>query len=261
MSNLNQDQRNALYIGVTTILLCITVAYQSFFVGIPYLTKKIAEIIPLSMVKSLDDISLESLDNDILYPSNINVKRQQELIQIFQDLVNKHSEAEREYTLIFRSWNNTANALALPYGTIILSDNLVEIAENNHQIIAVLLHEIAHVEQNHGIKDLISSSLLMVSISFALGDISTIGDLLAQGAILGIETKYSRDIEIQSDSFSANILLTEYGDTTSLPEILTLISQQSELPETGNNWLNSHPNLESRINNIKVQTKKVFELR
>ena len=256
MYNLHQEQRNSVYIGVATILLCVTVAYQSFFIGIPYLTKKIAEIIPLSMVKSLDSISLETLDNDILHPSNLNVKRQQELIYLFKELVNKHSKAEREYTLIFRSWNGTANALALPYGTIILSDKLVEIAENNHQIIAVLLHEITHVEQSHSIKDLISSSLIMVSISLAFGDISTIGDLLAQGAILGIETKYNRDIELQSDSFSANILLTEYGDATSLQKILTLIIQHSDLPETGNDWLNSHPNLESRINNIKAQTKK-----
>ncbi len=47
-----------------------------------------------------------------------------------------------------------ANAFALPGGIVIVTDQLMQLAEHDDEILAVLAHEIGHVKHRHVLRGL-----------------------------------------------------------------------------------------------------------
>lgn len=46
-----------------------------------------------------------------------------------------------------------ANAFALPDGTLVVTDELVELAgDNDDEVLAVLAHELGHIHERHGLR-------------------------------------------------------------------------------------------------------------
>lgn len=251
MLNSNQDARNWLYIGLSIVLVVAFLAYQTVFVIVPYLSTELAKRVPESVVEFLDEMTLENLDEDGFGPSQTSEETQNRINHLFNDLVKASAESARPYQLVFRQWDNTANAMALPNGTIVLTDRLIELAADDQEIAAVLLHEIAHVEDNHGLERLIKSSLLSVSLSVLFGDVGAMGDILIQGAVFGTDLKYSRDAELEADAFAANALMQSANDPISLERILSSISEDTKTDDMTNTWLSSHPDLPQRIEQIR----------
>ena len=62
-----------------------------------------------------------------------------------------------------------ANAFALPDGTIVVTDALVHLAENDEELLAVLAHEIGHVVHHHALRSVMQNSAVALLLAFALG--------------------------------------------------------------------------------------------
>ncbi|MEQ3652357.1 MAG: M48 family metallopeptidase [Glaciecola sp.] len=249
--NSNQDAKNWLYISLSIVVVIAVLAYQTVFVIVPYVSTELAKKVPPSIVEFLDEMTLEGLDEEGFSPSDIPKETQDRLRHLFSSLVAENAQSGRAYQLVFRAWDGIANAMALPNGTIVLTDRLIELAANDEQIAAVLLHEIAHVEENHGLEGLIKSSLLSVSLSALFGDVGAMGEILVQGAVFGTDLKYSRDAELEADAFAVNALLQGSKDPMSLEEILSSISGDADNDQMGSTWLSSHPDLPQRIEQIR----------
>src|SRR4029077_985450 len=84
------------------------------------------------------------------------------------------------YRLEFRACKGMGpNAFALPGGAIVLTDDLVELAENDAQISAVLAHEIGHVRNRHGLRLALQATGLSALIAALAGDAVSITSLAA----------------------------------------------------------------------------------
>jgi Zn-dependent protease with chaperone function len=249
--NSNKDAKNWLYIGLSVVLVITILAYQTIFVIVPYLSTELAKKVPPNVVEFLDEMTLENLDDEGFQASELSQETQQRLQLLFTHLVKKNAKSARSYQLLFRQWDNVANAMALPNGTIVLTDRLVELADNDEEIAAVLLHEMAHVEENHGLEGLIKPSLLSVSLSMLFGDVGAMGEILVQGAVFGTDLKYSRDAEMEADAFAVSALLRTAKDPASLERILSSISDDVKDKQLDTTWLSSHPDLAQRIEQIR----------
>ncbi|MFD2271073.1 M48 family metallopeptidase [Undibacterium arcticum] len=95
------------------------------------------------------------------------------------------------YELVFRHSNIGPNAFALPNGTIILTDQLVMLARNDPAVLAVLAHELGHLQQRHSLRRVFQTVGVGVAIHFMLGDVSTA--LAALPTFFCSIKKYSRD--------------------------------------------------------------------
>jgi len=108
------------------------------------------------------------------------------------------------YQLLFRASDSIgANAFALPNGTVIVTDELVELLDEKPQaMLSILLHEIGHVEHRHSLK-LVGRSL-STSIVFAvfLGDIEGMGELLLGAGSSLLSSAFSREMETEADEYS-----------------------------------------------------------
>lgn len=92
------------------------------------------------------------------------------------------------------------NAFALPGGAILVTDDLIEMAETPNELAAVLAHEAAHVERRHVMQAVWRSLGLGLILDAVVGGGTGAGQqaVLLAGSITDL--RYSRDAELEADA-------------------------------------------------------------
>ena len=227
--------------------------------GIPSISKKLSSYVPYEINKSLSNNSLEMLDEYFLKKSKLPNEKKDELLTIFKNeiipLINKKKNFE--YKLGFRSWDlekkSIANALALPNGNIIITDELIRISENKEELKAIIFHELAHIQYHHGMQRIIEGSLLAIAVVSIVGDANMLGDLgIGFGSLL-INSNYSRNHEQEADIFAFNKMLKNNINPKYFISIMSKIDKNIDVKseDEASNYLSSHPNTKKRLDIAK----------
>ena len=188
---------------LASFFLFITLYISGYLWGLPYFANIISNKIPIETAKIIDNQLLNSFhDYGLLEESWLNYKRKNVIIEKLKKL--QFGNERPEYDLKF-FWSKKigANAFALPGGTIVITDQLIELSKNDDEIIAVLLHELGHAKEKHPMRQLLQSSVVGLAIFWYLGDTST---LLTSAYGVLLENKYSREFELSADHYAAQIL-------------------------------------------------------
>jgi Zn-dependent protease with chaperone function len=194
--------------------------------------------------------TLSLLDRSLFSPTSLTEARQRQISSRFLALTHPASPIPLQVT--FRSSHLLgANAMALPNGTIVVTDDLVTLAAKDEEILAVLAHEAGHVEERHGLRNVIQSSVVSVLISWYLGDVNAI--VAAAPAVL-MEAKYSRDLEREADDYAARFLAANGLPVSLLGDML----EKLETDRSGGSadagsaaYLSSHPTTKERIERLR----------
>ena len=201
-SDLLHRLENRFSYAIGAVLLVVVFIITATIWGVPWISEKVAAYVPDSTVRSVSNETLSYLDSGVFKHTNLPIQKQQELQSEFKNFLPRDKE-NFKFKLIFRDGSYIgANAFALPDGTIIMTDQLVELADNNNQIISVLLHEIGHVVHRHGIRQIINHSSLAVLTLAVFGDITAISSLLVVLPNLLLESSYSRTLEWEADGYA-----------------------------------------------------------
>ena len=146
------------------------------------------------------------------------------------------------------------NAFALPGGTVVITDQLIELAEDDEEIIAVLAHELGHVDGRHVIRRLAQTSSMLVLWTAFTGDVS-VATLAIVGPEQLIAQSYSRSFERDADRFAADYLLSAGIPPTRLGDILQRLEEShggGGIPK----WLASHPGAEERARSAEEAAER-----
>lgn len=205
--------------------------------GAPAVASLAVTTTPLELEAMLGENALNLLRQlEILDTSTLEPNRRNDLLAAFEAM--KREAGVEHADLQFYSLGDP-NAFALPGGTVVLTDELVEFAEHDEEIIAVLAHELGHVEGRHVLRSMAQRSSLLALWTAVTGDVS-----LAALSVLGpdqlIAQGYSRSFERAADEFAADYLLSAGISPTRLGDILERLERESG---TGSfpTWLSSHP--------------------
>ena len=174
--------------------------------GLPAIADFAARTLPPSVDSVLGAQTLEILDEVVFEPSTLPEARQGELRLRF-DAMTQPLEGGHAYRLENRSAPALGpNALALPSGIVVMTDELVLLAQHDDELVAVLAHELGHVRGRHALRQLLQSTGVS-AIAFALlGDVSSASALFGAVPAL-IQAKHSRDFEREADGFAKGWLL------------------------------------------------------
>ncbi len=141
-----------------------------------------------------------------------------------------------------------ANAFALPGGPILVTDDLVHMLGDDNKIIAVLAHELGHVEERHGLRQVLRVGGIFLIASLVMGGDETLMEELAALAISTSASSYSRDFERDADEFAGYLLETAGRSADDLADALqTLLENCGEACRDDESWLSTHPAFERRI--------------
>jgi Zn-dependent protease with chaperone function len=137
-----------------------------------------------------------------------------------------------------------ANALALPGGTVVVTDELVALSEDDDEIAAVFAHELGHLEHRHGVRAVLQALGIGTLVAGALGDFDSAG--VATAIPMLLQLQYSRAFEREADAFAADVLADAQIDPRALGRMLARIEasepEGAELPA----YLSTHPPTEER---------------
>lgn len=187
-------------------LVAVVVSMQQW--GFPLAARGVVALTPHSVDAALGELVLPFLDQHLMRPSKFPKEEQDRfrtaLARALLAEQKVRGEAPPPWTLLFRQSAIGPNALALPGGQIIMTDELVQLVGRDEQVItAVLAHEISHVRRRHGLRMLMQVTLLSGLSALVLGDFS--GLLAGAPVILG-QASYSRDAEREADQDAVTTL-------------------------------------------------------
>lgn len=224
----------------------IAITFGMVTYGIPALAKQVAFALPVSVDEKLSEGTLAFFDKHILDPSELDEKHQQRLQKKFATMVER-SDDNHTYTLLFRRGVGP-NAFALPSGHIVMTDELVELAEVDEEVLAVLAHEIGHVVHKHGMRSALQSSAAALLLTVITGDISAASGFAAALPVILLETSFSRKFEHEADQYAFDYM-QEYGiDTKHFANILLRITGDDANEESSAfTYLSTHPLTAERI--------------
>lgn len=213
---------------------------------LPVAVEHIAARIPVEAEAALGRETLAGLEKYFLRPTKLPASRQARLRAGFDAVARGGSEAA-SYRLEFRASPAIgANAFALPSGIIVMTDELVKLARNDREVIAVLAHELGHVRHRHTMRRLLESSATALIIAGVTGDIASTTSLAAAAPTLLLQTKYSRDHEREADRYAVELLRKSGIEPRHFAAILRRLegatTQRRGLPT----FISSHPPTEER---------------
>jgi len=251
------------------IVVVITSVWGGVIWGIPTLAYKIAFALPDSASQHIDQGVLELLDKQLFAPSELPAATQQRVLDAFIPVSQKYAN-NIDIEILFRKGGKVGpNAMALPSGTVIFTDELVELAKQDEELVAVLAHEIGHVVKKHGLRQGIQSSALTVLIVTITGDISSVSSLITAIPLILTELGYSREFEREADRFAIQVMQELGVPLHKFPDILGRMEKigqcgdkekrealecEQELSEAGmSSYLSTHPPTDERRKQFSVE--------
>lgn len=234
-------------------VLVVALFAVSLVWGVPWLSAVVAHAVPPKLEAWVDEQSLQTLDQFWLEPSQLDQVRQGAVHSAFE----AHLRAlEAEYpahglTVLLRSSDDVgANALALPGGIIIFTDDLVRLAQDDSELVAILAHEVGHVVHRHSLRGIVQSSLALWLVLSITGDMSAASDLTTSLPAVLTNLGYARGMEWEADGFALDYLLQSDIDPMHFAHIMRRLQAQHGA-ESGSDrfseFLSSHPPTAERI--------------
>jgi len=222
----------------------------AFLIGIPMLAGPMAAIMPPAYRAQIADISWSQVDALTDYCDDSD-----EATAILNDMAYRIMEAS-DVTRRDNIWITIVrtdafaepfpNAFALPDESIIVTDDLIALAEHPDEVTGVLAHEIAHIENDHVMKGVIRQMGAGIFFDVVFGGAGA-GQAIAIASVNLAGLRYSRGDEEEADARGLDYLDTAGVDTGGLARLFARLQslqreQAGEIPT----MLSTHPATEAR---------------
>jgi len=229
--------------------------------GVPAATQLAVDRTPASVEASIAEATLGFLDGGAFAATQADQYRRtllqaefDKLEGFYRQLDNARDDAA--FQLLFRRAPGVGpNALALAGGPIVVTDELLELIEDDDLIVAILAHEMAHVHYRHSLYGLYRSAGLGALVALLSEDLTELSELaVAQGTILS-NLAVSRRMEREADALGVELSLAAGRDPLALVEALDKLVE--EFPEAAeSSWFSTHPGAEDRERGIREAIEK-----
>ena len=250
--------------AIIALLLTAAAIVAAYIWALPVVANEVAKRIPAHLTAQMDQQTLLLLDKTkTLQPSILTLAEQRSIRDQLSALKAPAGQTKPEFELIFRNSEAIGpNAFALPGGTILVTDQLVKLANQSpadaRQVIGVLTHELGHIYHRHALRQFVQGSIVAVVMTWYLGDISS---LLATVPTAMLQTKYSRELENQADDYALHMLQYNHISPSVLADMLMKLERHYaiKMPEKKDSkyaldeYFSTHPLTQARIKKLQGQ--------
>ena len=246
---------------LTILLAIIVILILGYRYALITFSPTIVKLFPYEWEKQIGKATFDSLNRTLLDETELPTQRVNTLKQRAKNILNQanlHSYPSIEF---MKSDIIGANALALPGGPIIVTDDLVKLLKDDELVLGVIAHEIAHIQERHSLHQIVEivglSSLAWLIFGLDEG-------ILEEVALVGINLwsmKKSRDFEKDSDllalEFLENAGLKKKSFILAIEKLTEHFCSKSKLDKsdclTGvkSGWLATHPTGAERLKYLR----------
>jgi Zn-dependent protease with chaperone function len=233
----------------------VLVGVVGYVWGVPWAARGVVAVTPADVEQAIGDSALAQLKDGLFKPTKVPPAVQaQWRDRLGAALQRAYPEGPARWELHFAGGGALgANAVALPGGHIVITDELLELLQGaDDAVLGVLAHEHGHVRRRHGLNAVVRFGLVSAATSVALGDFSAV---IAGVPALLAHMGYSRDAEREADADAAYVLQAAGRDPAAMVLLFERMAGRAkkarEADERGDGALPiafaSHPADEERI--------------
>jgi beta-barrel assembly-enhancing protease len=227
----------------------------AFLVGIPLSAQPIASIMPAPYRTQIADISWSQVDAFTNYCDDSD-----EAARILNDMAHRVMTASdvphRDDIWITIVDADFPNAFALPDDSIIVTDELIQLAGHPDELTGVLAHEIAHIERNHVMTNVVRQMGAGIFFDVVFGGAGA-GQAIAVASVNLAGLRYSRGDEEEADARGLDYLDAAGIDTGGLARMFDRFRDVAET-EGGEipTLLSSHPATPARAAAARARSRQ-----
>ncbi|USD35764.1 M48 family metallopeptidase [Ferrimonas sp. SCSIO 43195] len=223
--------------------------------AVPAAADASVSLLPEVVADTVSEHTLYLMDTTMLKPSALSLQQRHAVIQNWHSTLSTLAMTDNGYRLQFRSGPIGANAFALPDGTVVVLDDIVTLMEDHPKALtAVLLHEMGHVQHQHGLKLLARASANSLLFAVLLGDIEGAGEMIIGAGASLVENAFSREMETEADQYAYDKLVQLGLSPRHFADAMRLLSSGSTKapaqagPEVHwDDYFSTHPDTLDRI--------------
>lgn len=238
--------------------------------GLPAAAGALTAMLPASADVRIGEITRAALTRQrLLRPSALSLAQQAAIREVWQTVQPAHPRMP--LTLLLRAMPGKfgPNALALPDGSVVLNDAMVDqILDADDEfgpaasaaLAGVLAHEIGHIEGRHSMRSVVRGSLTTAFAAFLFGDFSAVA-AGAPAVLLG--ARHSRAMETEADAYAMAVLQAQHLPLAPLAELFLNIDNSKKRGNSEEGWfgtassyLSSHPGSLERAARLRAAARR-----
>lgn len=212
--------------------------------------KGAVQYIQVSNISDEQEVAIGQQTNEQVlsqYQLYDNPQIQEYVSNLGQELVNNSDSRDIPFNFQVVA-SDEVNAFATPGGFVYITTGLLKTAENRAQLASVMAHEIAHINERHGIKGL-KQAVAARGIASTVGvDTNTLAQIAYQ---LTVDLPRSRSFEYEADNSGLSILQQAGYPAEAFASFLAKLESSGGTPE----FLRTHPSSENRIEAIAQKSQ------
>ncbi|MEN9869730.1 MAG: hypothetical protein RLZZ171_713 [Cyanobacteriota bacterium] len=225
-------------------------ASQSVAIDITDIIKGTVEYVQIANISDEQEIEIGKQTNQQVlsqYQLYNNSQIQQYVSDLGQELVSASDSRDIPFNFQVVS-SDEVNAFATPGGFVYVTTGLLKTAENRAQLASVMAHEIAHINEKHGVKAL-KQAVAAQGLAGAAGvETSQLAQIAYQ---LTLDLPQSRSFEYEADNSGLQILQQSGYPAEAFADFLAKLESSGNTPE----FIRTHPSSENRIKAISQNTQ------
>lgn len=182
-------------------------------------------------------------------------------INLLGDRLARQGDRNIDYTFYIVN-TDAVNAFAIPGGFIYLNRGLIEETDDLSELAGVMAHEIAHVEERHGVEQIERSQRTNLGLNLAYILLGRAPSGLERAAIqvggTAIFASYSRGAENEADATAIPLLIGAGISPVGLVTFFEkLLEERERRPSTIEQWFSTHPLTEERMAEVRARIAQV----
>ena len=258
VQSIQGNRRTGMAIAGTIILLVLG-SFAGLFLAKGTIAHSIAKKLPPDIEEKLGESAYSqiSLGAKRIHDPEI----QEQLHQLLAPLMAAIPEDRYEFQFhIFD--NKELNAFAMPGGFVVIHSGLLLEVDQPEEILGVLAHEIAHVTEQHSVRNIIESTGLLLVVQTFFGDMTGLAAIMTDGGAQLLQKSFSRTFEEDADDVGLQFLANANINPEGLIGLLQLLMEEQNKTIYGKAmdkmaWLSTHPTTDDRIQTLR---KKISQL-
>ena len=248
------NQKFALFMNRGLILGILLAALSFFplfyFFGIPLITDHAAQHVPIEIEQKMGREMAKSILASYT-EDKIKSAYADSLVGCFKDKL-------RIPVKIHVVQSEELNAFALPGGQIFVYSAMLDTCKTKEELMALLGHEIGHVQLRHTTKSVLQSVIGSVLFSLIISDYNGMAGVATEQAAQLKNLSYSRELESEADEYSIHLLANSQLNPNGLISLFGIFQEEEKANQLAIPvFLSSHPLTKDRIADAKKEIKRL----
>ena len=241
-------------VKAAVLIAVLALGVLALRVAVPVVADVAVVLVPRSVDAFIGRQAFRELDAVLFSPTRLAEPRRARIEAAAQALARRGGVDPVPELHVRDARHIGANAFAFPGGPIVITDDLVRTLGDDRKILAVIAHELGHVQERHALRRVLRIGGMFVIASLVLGGDDSVLEELATIAVSAASAGYSRGFERDADAFAGRLLESTGGSAGDLAGALRALREDcGEACRGDAGWLSTHPGIDSRIRALGEQ--------